>query len=87
MPKVKHKHLSTQRLLGIILEERRKQAKLTRYALAQYIGVDCARVAEWETGKRPIPLALLVRITKALNLTLAQYFQGVDAMLLKSLDQ
>lgn len=56
------------------LKELRLEAGLTQVKLAELCGVRNQRISDWESGKRPVPLEILDRLS-----TLLQSRQSVDA--------
>lgn len=51
-----------------LVEEHRRQRRLTQAALANRIGVTQPTLAEWLSGRRPVPTMRLLRLVDALGL-------------------
>ncbi len=55
------------RVIGALLQQARQEAGKSRKELAKLLGCSVSRIAAYEYGERPIPLAELEVLAKALN--------------------
>lgn len=55
------------RVIGALLQQARKEAGKSRKELAQRLGCSVGRIAAYERGERPIPMAELELLARALN--------------------
>jgi transcriptional regulator with XRE-family HTH domain len=63
-----------QHYIGAMLRSRRTEAEMSLRDIAKFTGIPAARLASYEQGERPIPVAELEAISTTLNRNLA-YFQ------------
>ncbi len=55
------------RMIGALVQQARKEAGKSRKDLAQWLGCSVRRIAAYEQGERPIPMAELEMLARALN--------------------
>lgn len=55
------------RIIGALLQKARQEARKSTRELAQLVGCSPRRIAEYERGERPIPLAELEILARAVN--------------------
>lgn len=67
----------THKKFGKRIQELRKQKKLTQEDLADAISVDRSYMGFVERGERNPTLDKVIKIGKALNITLSELFQGI----------
>lgn len=65
-----------QEKIGIFIEEKRKQKKLTQQQLAQKIGVSNRTISNWENGKCMPEYDLLIPLTKELEISISELITG-----------
>lgn len=63
---------------GKRIQELRKQRKLTQEDLADFINVDRSYMGFVERGERNPTLEKIIKIAKALNVSLVNLFEGID---------
>ena len=61
---------------GKLIQEARKEQKLTQLQLAQLLGVTDRAVSKWETGKSFPDVAMLKPLAETLNLTVGEILEG-----------
>lgn len=59
------------------LKHHRMNQGITQGELAQAIGCSRAAISRWEGGSRDISMRWLLKIARALNLTLSELLEGV----------
>jgi len=65
-------------LIGKRLRQLRKERKVTLAELARASGIDPATISRMETGKMTGTLESHMRLTRALGLTLAEFYAGLE---------
>jgi len=63
-----------QRMLGVLLQQKRQQASLSPRALAEQTGISLSRLRSYEDGAKPIPLPELEALAQALGVRLEDFF-------------
>jgi transcriptional regulator with XRE-family HTH domain len=63
-----------QRILGILLQQKRQEASLSIRALSEQTGIPQGRIGSYEEGEKPIPLPELEAFTQALGARLEDFF-------------
>ena len=61
--------------LGLKIKELRKKKKITQEKLAEIIGVDCGYISKLEVGQNYPSIQTLNKISDALNIDIAEFFQ------------
>lgn len=63
-----------QRILGVLLEQKRQEASLSLRALSEQTGISQGRLRSYEDAGRPIPLPELEALAQALGARLEDFF-------------
>jgi transcriptional regulator with XRE-family HTH domain len=63
-----------QRIVGVLLEQKRQEASLSLHALAEQTGIPQGRLRSYEEGERPIPLPELEALAQALGARMEDFF-------------
>lgn len=67
-------------LIGLKIKTRRNALRLSQTGLAEAIGVRFQQVQKYESGANRVSASRLLSIAKALNVPVAFFFQGLDAL-------
>jgi len=65
---VKHNTEKFFSAVGFKISEKRKESGLTQYQLASLIGIKQPVLASYEIGRRRIPMPIIIKIAKVLNI-------------------
>jgi len=63
-----------QRILGVLLQQKRQEASLSLRTLADQTGIPLGRIRSYEDGARPIPLPELEALAQALGARMDDFF-------------
>jgi transcriptional regulator with XRE-family HTH domain len=63
-----------QRILGVLLEQKRQEASLSLRALSEQTGISPGRLRSYEDGEKPIPLPELEALAQALGARLEDFY-------------
>ncbi|MDR1114296.1 MAG: helix-turn-helix domain-containing protein [Candidatus Margulisbacteria bacterium] len=71
-------HVAFLRKIGINIRQLREQKNLTLEELADLAGISYKYLQEVETAKYSFTVSVLHSVTKALNISLTEFFQKVE---------
>lgn len=63
---------------GILLKVARVKARLTQSELAKRLGVQAQHISQWECGKRSPTLKTVLRLCKALNVSVVSFLSDLE---------
>ncbi len=65
------------KMIGARLRQLRREAGLTTQQLADRVGVTQSQISQVETGRSAASIVTLFKISRALNMTLGEIFEGI----------
>jgi len=76
--RTKHRADEIDQIAGENLKRLRKERNVTREALGKSIGVTFQQIGKYEAGKDRISVSTLCKISKALNVHIMWFLEGID---------